>query len=212
MQNGQDERKNVLQSVKNLYGYRVGATDGLAGGVVDFYFTDQDWSVRHIITSQHPTRLHKASLLNPAFVAKIDNDENVLNVSLTRAECEALPSATTVVPVCRQYALRSSPTRSFTSADPHIRSAVAVTGYEINDSEQHLGVIHDYLIDRRTWTIAFLVGRRFGMNEREFLVPTSAVAQISFASRRVAIRKFSHWDLVFEARNGYDRLLDAEAA
>jgi hypothetical protein len=92
-----------------------------------------------------------------------------------------------------------------------LRSVVAVTGNEINDSEQHLGVIHDFLIDPRTWTIAFLVGRRFGIQEREFLVPTSAVAQISFASRRVTIRKFSHWDLVFEARNGYDRLLEAAA-
>ena len=210
MQNGQDERKNVLQSVKNLFGYRVGTTDGLAGGVVDFYFNDHDWSVRHIITSQHPTRLHKAALLSPASVTKVDNDENVLNVSLSRAEFEALPSATTVVPVCRQYLTRGiSAARHFASADPHLRSAVAVTGYEINDGEQHLGVIHDYLIDRATWSIAFLVGRRFGMQEREFLVPVSAVAQISFASRRVAIRKFSHWDLVFEARNGYDRLLAA---
>lgn len=210
MLNGQDERINVLQSVKNLYGYRVGALDGLAGGVVDFYFNDQDWSVRHIIVSQHPTRLHKAALLPPTNVARIDNDENVLHVALNRAECESLPSATTVVPVCRQYALRS-PTlmRNSASSDPHMRSALAVTGYEINDSEQHLGVIHDFLIDRHNWTIAFLVGRRFGMQEREFLVPTSAVAQISFASRRVAIRKFSHWDLVFEARNGYDRLLAA---
>jgi hypothetical protein len=213
MQNGQDERKNVLQSVNNLYGYRLGATDGLAGGVVDFYFNDQDWLVRHIITSQHPTRLHKASLLAPAAVTRIDNDENVLHVALKRAECESLPSATTVVPVCRQYALRGASTaRHFASGDPHLRSSIAVAGYEINDGEQHLGVIHDFLIDHKTWTIAFLVGRRFGMQEREFLVPTSAVAQISFASRRVAIRKFSHWDLVFEARNGYDRLLDAEAA
>lgn len=213
MQNGQDERKNVLQSVKNLYGYRVGAADGLAGGVVDFYFNDQDWSVRHIVTSQHPTRLHKAALLCPASVLRIDNDESVLHVSISRGDCENLPSATTVLPVCRQYITRSAtPAGSFATADPHLRSALAVTGYEINDSEQHLGVIQDFLIDRGTWAIAFLVGRRFGMQEREFLVPASAVAQISFASRRVAIRKFSHWDLVFEARNGYDRLLDAQAA
>jgi hypothetical protein len=213
MSDGWDERINVLQSVKNLFNCRIGATDGLAGGVVDFYFNDHDWSVRHIITSQHPTRLHKAALLNPASVSRIDNDENVLNVTLSRRECETLPSANTVVPVCRQYLLRAaSPGRKFDSADPHIRSALAVTGYEISDSDQHLGVVHDFLIDRQTWTIAFLVGRRFGMQEREFLVPVSAVSQISFASRRVAIHKFSHWDLVFEARNGYDRLLDAEAA
>src|SRR3954463_7405381 len=125
MQNGQDERKNVLQSVKNLYGYRLGAADGLAGVVVDFYFNDQDWSVRHIIVSQHPTRLHKAALLSPSVVAKIDNAENVLNVPFTRAECDALPSATTVVPVCRQYLMRgSSAARHLASADPHLRSAL----------------------------------------------------------------------------------------
>ncbi|HUS36986.1 MAG TPA: hypothetical protein VM680_16695 [Verrucomicrobiae bacterium] len=213
MQIGQDERKTVLQSVKNLYQYRVAATDGLAGGAVDFYFNDQDWSTRHTLISQHPTRLHKAVLLSPSSVTRIDNDESLIHVSLSRAECDALPSANTVLPVCRQYLLRAaSPTRSFASADPHLRSAIAVTGYEINNGEQHLGVIHDFLLDTRTWTVAFLVGRRFGMQEREFLVSTSAVSQISFASRRVAISKFSHWDLVFEARNGYDRLLDAQAA
>lgn len=213
MEIGQDERKNVLQSVKNLYQYRVAATDGLAGGAVDFYFNDQDWSVRHILISQHPTRLHKATLLNPSSVTRIDNDENLIHVSLSRAECDALPSANTVLPVCRQYLLRAaSPSRTFASADPHLRSVIAVTGNEINNGDQHLGVIHDFLLDTRTSTIAFLVGRRFGMQEREFLVPTSAVSQISFASRRVTISKFSHWDLVFEARNGYDRLLDAQAA
>lgn len=213
MQIGQDERKNVLQSVKNLYQYRVAAIDGLAGAAVDFYFNDQDWSVRHIVISQHPTRLHKAVLLDPASVTRIDNDENLIHVSLSRAECNALPPANTVLPVCRQYLLRAaSPGRSFASADPHLRSALAVTGNEINNGEQHLGVIHDFLIDRQNWSFAFLVGRRFGRLEREFLVPTSAVSQISFASRRVTIHKFSHWDLVFEARNGYDRLLDAQAA
>lgn len=213
MQIGQDERKNVLQSIKNLIGSRVAAADGLAGTVVDFYFNDQDWSVRHIIISQHPTRLNKATLLPPNAVKKIDNDENLLHVELTRADCSSLPPANSVLPVCRQYLLRSAASSAaFTAADPHLRSVVAVTGNEINDSEQHLGIVHDLLLDRRTWTIAFSVGRRFGIQEREFLVPSTAVAQISFASRRMTIHKFSHWDLVFEARNGYDRLLDAQAA
>ena len=213
MQIGQVERKNVLQSVKNLYGHRIATAQGLAGGVVDFYFNDQDWSVRHLVISEHPTRLHKASLLAPDAVAKINNDEDLIHVGLTRADLDALPAAKSVLPVCRQYMLRAaSAARQFASADPHLRSAIAVSGHEINDNEQHLGVVHDFLVDTQNWTIAFLVGRRFGIQEREFLVPTSAVAQISFASRRVTIQKFSHWDLVFEARNGYDRLLDAQAA
>jgi hypothetical protein len=213
MQIGQMERKNVLQSARNLYGRRIATAEGLGGGIVDFYFNDQDWGLRHIVISEHPTRLHKAALLPPAAVGRINNAENVAHVGLSLAELAALPTANTVIPVCRQYSLRAGASaRDFASADPHLRSAVAVSGHEINDNEQHLGVAHDFLIDPQNWTIAFLVGRRFGIQEREFLVPTSAVAQISFASRRVTIDKFSHWDLVFEARNGYDRLLDAQAA
>src|SRR3569832_2498704 len=114
MSNGWDERINVLQSVKNLFNCRVGATDGLAGGVVDFYFNDHDWSIRHIITSQHPTRLLKAALLNPASVTRIDNVENVLIVTFSRRECETLPAANTVVPVCRQKKKQTTtPSRNF---------------------------------------------------------------------------------------------------
>jgi hypothetical protein len=202
----------VLQSVKNLYGYRVGASDGLAGTVTDIYFNDQDWSVRQIVASQHPTRLNKGVLMLPAHVRRVDSSENVLHVNLSRAECDELPSAATMLPVCKQYELRSGLRPGSAQGDPHLRSTTAVAGYEIHDPEQHLGIVDDFLIDTNTWKVAFVVGRRFGFREREFLLATSAITRISFASRRVAIQKASHWDLVFEARNGYDGLLSREAA
>lgn len=202
----------MLQSVKNLYGFRAGASDGLAGVVTDIYFNDQDWSVRQIVASQHPTRLNKGVLMTPAHVRRVDSNENVLHVSLSRAESDALPSAATALPVCKQYELRSGLRPGSAQGDPHLRASTAVSGYEIHDPEQHLGIVHDFLIDTDNWKIAFIVGRRFGFREREFLVATSAINRISFASRRVAIRKSSHWDLVFEARNGYDGLLSREAA
>lgn len=203
----------MLFSIKNLCGYRVGATDGLAGGIVDFYFNDQDWSVRQIVVSQHPTRLQKATLLPPSAVRGIEEREGVLHVNLTRAEIEALPGANSIVPVCRQYLRASSPTaRSAGSFDPHLRCVTAVEGTEINDGENHLGIVHDFLAEPDSWKLAFLVGRRFGAQERDFLTSTSSITQISFATRRVSIQKSAHWDLVFEARNGYDRLLEAEAA
>jgi hypothetical protein len=202
----------VLQSVKNLYGFRVGAKDGLAGGVIDLYFNDQDWSVRKIVSSEHPTRFQKAVLIPPSSIRQVDARENVLHVALSKTECAALPLASTILPVCRQYEFRTGARPVVSNADPHLRCTTAVSGYEINDSEQHLGIVHDFLIDTKTWTVAFMVGRRFGAREREFLVATSAVGQISFTSRRVAIAKSSHWDLVFAERNGYGQPLNLAAA
>lgn len=185
----------------------MGATDGLAGGVVDFYFDDRDWSVRKVVCSQHPTRFQKAVLLDPAAVRQVDGRENVLHVNISKTESESLPLASSLLPVCRQYELRLGARHATAAAgDPHLRCTTAVAGYEIHDPEQHLGIVHDFLIDTKTWTIAFLVGRRFGSREHEFLVETKSVGQISFASRRVGIAKSSHWDLVFSERNGYDRL------
>jgi hypothetical protein len=204
------ERNCVLRSVKSLYGYRVGATDGLAGGVIDFYFNDQNWSVGQIVVSHHPTRWSKGVLLPTSAVRQADKRENVLHVNLTRAECDKLPPATSLLPVCRQYEMRNAIRPS--KGDPHLRCTTAVAGYEIHDPEQHLGIVHDFLIDTETWTVAFLVGRRFGCREREFLVATSGVKQISFAGRRVAIEKSAHWDLVFAERNGYDNLLSPQSA
>jgi hypothetical protein len=202
----------VLHSAKSLYGYRVGANDGLAGVIVDFYFNDQNWSVPQVVASEHPTRFQKAILLSPAAVRQVDSRENVVHVSLSKAECGALPPATSLLPVCRQYESRTGVRPIAAHSDPHLRCATAVAGYEIHDPEKHLGIIHDLLIDTREWKIAFLVGRRFGLRQHEFLVPASAVGRISFASRRVAIAEASHWDLVFAERNPYDRLLSPQVA
>lgn len=202
-----------MHSVKSLYGYRVSASDGLAGSILDFYFNDQDFSVRNLVVSQHPTRLHKASLLDPASIRRIDNRENLVSVTLSRDECDALPSAAKVVPVCRQYSMQNaSPGRLNVAVDPHLRCTTAITGYEFNNGERHLGIVSDFIVDTAAWKIAFVVGRRFGLREADFLVPASAVNQISFAARRVSIRKDSHWNLVFAERNGYDRCLEAIAA
>ena len=39
----------MLRSLKDLTGYKVGATDGDFGSVQDFYFDDQRWAIRYLI-------------------------------------------------------------------------------------------------------------------------------------------------------------------
>jgi hypothetical protein len=39
----------MLRSVKQLYGDKLGATDGEIGRVKDFYFDDQNWAVRYLV-------------------------------------------------------------------------------------------------------------------------------------------------------------------
>ena len=201
----------MLISVKSLAGYRVGTTEGLAGRAIDFNFDDRSWKIQHVVAAQNPARRERGVLLAPDYVQRIEARENVLATSLTRAEYDALPSAVSALPVCLQYDSRAG-LRPSAAGDPHLRCTSAVAGNEISDHQQHLGIVHDFLIDTETWTIAFLVGRRFGQREGEFLVEATSVGQISFASRRVTIRERANWDLIFAERNGYGKLLELSAA
>ena len=39
----------MLRSIKQLYGDKLGASDGEIGQVKDFYFDDQSWTVRYLV-------------------------------------------------------------------------------------------------------------------------------------------------------------------
>jgi hypothetical protein len=39
----------MLRSIKQLYGDKLGASDGEIGHVKDFYFDDQSWTVRYLV-------------------------------------------------------------------------------------------------------------------------------------------------------------------
>jgi hypothetical protein len=39
----------MLRSIKQLYGDKLGASDGEIGHVKDFYFDDQSWVVRYLV-------------------------------------------------------------------------------------------------------------------------------------------------------------------
>jgi len=39
----------MLRNIKNLRGYVIRAIDGTIGKVNDFYFDDEDWSIRYLV-------------------------------------------------------------------------------------------------------------------------------------------------------------------
>ena len=98
----------MLQDIKQLYGKKLGATDGDVGHVKDFYFDDKTWSVRYLVAdtgswlSGRQVLLTHHALGNHAF-GRSDADADVLRVSLTRKQIEDSPSIETHRPVSRQY-------------------------------------------------------------------------------------------------------------
>ena len=86
----------MLRSIKQLYGDKLGASDGEIGHVKDFYFDDQNWAVRYVVADTGSWLPGRLVLISPHAFGNLDQTGNVLRVNLTRKQIEnALQSSRT---------------------------------------------------------------------------------------------------------------------
>ncbi|MDB6125527.1 MAG: hypothetical protein JWQ71_4520 [Pedosphaera sp.] len=93
----------MLRSIKQLYGDKLGASDGEIGEVKDFYFDDQNWAVRYLVADTGSWLPGRQVLISPHSLGRLDQAEKVLRVNLTRKQIENSPSIESHKPVLRQY-------------------------------------------------------------------------------------------------------------
>ena len=93
----------MLQSIKQLYGNKLGASDGDIGHVKDFYFDDQNWVIRYLVADTGSWLPGRRVLLTPHAFGSLHQDGKVLCANLTRKQIEDSPSIESHKPVSRQY-------------------------------------------------------------------------------------------------------------
>lgn len=93
----------MLRSIKQLYGDKLGASDGEIGHVKDFYFDDQNWAIRYLVADTGNWLPGRQVLISPHALGRLDQTEKVLRVNLTRKQIEDSPSIESHKPVSRQY-------------------------------------------------------------------------------------------------------------
>jgi hypothetical protein len=93
----------MLQSLKRIYGDKLGATDGEIGRVKDFYFDDQCWAVRYVVVDTASWLPGRQVLISPHAFGDLSEAGKVLRVNLTRKQIENSPSIESRQPVSRRY-------------------------------------------------------------------------------------------------------------
>jgi len=93
----------MLRSIEQLYGNRLGASDGDIGAIKDFYFDDQKWAIRYLVADTGVWLPERQVLLPPHSLGRLDQPEKILRVNLTRKQIEDSPSIDVHKPVSRQY-------------------------------------------------------------------------------------------------------------
>jgi hypothetical protein len=90
-------------SIKQLYGNKLGASDGEIGHVKDFYFDDRTWVVRYVVADTGSWLPGRQVLLSPHAFGSLHPAGKILDVRLVRKQIESSPSIASHIPVSRQY-------------------------------------------------------------------------------------------------------------
>ncbi len=93
----------MLQSIKQLYGEKLGASDGEIGRVKDFYVDDEKWVIRYVVVDTGAWLPGRQVLLSPHAFGSLHQVGQDLLVNLTRKQIEDSPSIDSHKPVSRQY-------------------------------------------------------------------------------------------------------------
>jgi hypothetical protein len=93
----------MLRSIKQLYGDKLGASDGEIGHVKDFYFDDRNWAVRYVVADTGSWLPGRQVLISPHSLGRLVQAGKVLRVNLTRKQIENSPPIESHKPVSRQY-------------------------------------------------------------------------------------------------------------
>ena len=98
-----DYSYSMFQSIKQLYGIKLGASDGDIGHVKDCYFDDQIWAVRYVVADTGSWLPGRQVLISPHAFGNLEQAGKVLRVNLTRKQIEDSPSIESHKPVSRQF-------------------------------------------------------------------------------------------------------------
>ncbi len=92
----------MLRSLGGIIGYRLEATDGEIGTVMDFYFDDGEWKVRYLAADTGKWLPGRKVLIAPQALGPPDWQSGLLPVSLSTEEIKNSPGIASDEPVSRQ--------------------------------------------------------------------------------------------------------------
>jgi hypothetical protein len=192
----------MLRSLKQLYGEKLGATDGEIGTIKDFYFDDQNWEIRYLVANTGDWLTGRNVLIPPRSLASPSATGKVMRVRLTRKKIEKSPSVESHKGLSPQfeeeyhkhYGRLAHPKNAVgkmigpqPEPENRIHSTQAVNGYLFRIGEETTGHICDFMIDAESWTIGQLVVRTgHRLSGKETLIETKQVERISHKESTVS--------------------------
>jgi sporulation protein YlmC with PRC-barrel domain len=93
----------MLHNMTDLKGMTIRARDGEIGEVDDFYFDDDNWTIRYLVVDTGSWLTGRKVLISPIALRNADPANRRIEADLTKKQIENSPGVETDKPVSRQY-------------------------------------------------------------------------------------------------------------
>ena len=176
----------MLRSLKSLKGYKIFAKDGDIGEVHDFFFNENDWSIKYLVVDTGRWLPGRKVLISPLSFGQPDQQTKRFPLSLTRDQIKRSPDINLNEPFSRKqlnelstyygWPEYTSIGRLHGTPESHARAMEAERGgvavmeaeelyllgtkdildYSIEATDGELGEVEDFIIDDSNWTIRYM--------------------------------------------------------
>jgi len=199
----------MLRSLKNIYGFKIHATDGDIGKVNDFFIDQDTWEVRYLVADTGHWLTGRLVLISPAsFSGKPRWENNIFPVNLTKKMVKESPDVDVDKPVSRRKEIdvlkyyqwpiywepyigeaavpKISPVALLEDIyeegeTSHLHSSRKLKGYHIHASDGEIGHVDDFIVDDEKWVIRyFVVDTRNWFAGKKVLVSPLWISKISW--------------------------------
>ena len=93
----------MILSLNQMYGDKLGASDGVIGHVKDVYFDGKHWGVRYLVVDTGSWISGRQVLISPHSFGNVYQAGKLMLVNLTRKQIEDSPSIDAHKPISRHY-------------------------------------------------------------------------------------------------------------
>jgi len=205
-----------LRKLGELTGFTLQARDGDIGKLEQIYFDDHYWTVRYFIVHTGGWLLGKDVLIAPPAVTGVDEENNRLEVELTREQVSNCPPVDTRLTVSRHYqqeyyryygwepywgsdamftpapyvppVAAGEPEEPREPEHPHLRSSKEVRGYHIHALDGEIGHVEDFILEDPGWAVSYLViDTRNWLPGKSVLVAPAWIRHVDWARQEVTV-------------------------
>jgi len=205
----------MLWQSSQLTKYKVEATDGSIGRVVDLLFDRTTWTLRWALIDTGAWLPDRKVLVPPAVFGQPDAAHRHFPVDVTREQVKNSRGAEADIPVSRQMEnqlyghygwtpywdmgpmVPVGPAPAFQPAsaedpakegDPHLHSIVDLVGYHVEARDGRVGQVQEFLVEEGSWIIRYaVIDAKTWWPGGLVLVAPQWITDISWTERRINV-------------------------